>query len=62
MRYSLISSAYRDVFGIERSSEHEPYNYHYTGMQMLEIYELIDTKPINKDLVKEKLRNGKGRV
>lgn len=60
IKYSAISTVYRDIFGIERSRDIEdPYVYHFTSMQMLEIFELIFDKPINKEKVISKLRCGK---
>lgn len=58
--YNNISTVYSDVFGIDRSKDSEDiYMYKFTGLQMLEIYELINSKPIHKEKVLERLKSGK---
>jgi len=54
---SVMSAIYRDVFRVGRPLD--DYVYHYTAMQMLEIFELIMTAPINKDKVINRLSKGK---
>jgi|GEM_PF-5804586 len=58
--YHVLNSIFKDIFqeDIIKDSE-EAYMYKYTGIQMLEIYELINEKPIRKDKVLEKLRKGR---
>ena len=58
--FKKVNAVSRDVWGIDLASDSDdPYMYHYTGLQMLEIYELINEKKIRRELVLEKLRNGK---
>jgi len=58
--YEKISHIYRDLFGVEvNQTDSETFSYRFTDKQMLEIFEIIFDKPINKEKVIEKLRNGK---
>ncbi len=54
---AVMSSIYRDVFNVGRPLDEHVY--HFTAMQMLEIFELIMTAPINKDKVINRLSKGK---
>ncbi len=56
-RINAISTC---IWGVDfSSSQHEPFAYSYTVLQMLEIFELITDKPIKKELVLEALKKGK---
>lgn len=54
---AVMSSIYRDVFNVGRPLDEHVY--HFTAMQMLEIFELVMTAPINKDKVINRLSKGK---
>lgn len=58
--FKKINAAARDIWGVDYSSNpDDPYVYHFTSMQILEIFELIFESPINKNKVIQKLGHGK---
>jgi len=56
---SVLSSIYRDVFGVEKPEKESPFNYRFTDGEMLEIITEVNRKPINKEKVLWFLLNGK---
>lgn len=58
--YNIIQYVYKDIFKADNmESSPDPYIFKFTATEMLEIYELINERPINKSKVLVKLRSGK---
>jgi len=58
--FNKINMVSRDIWKMDLSDDsEEPWLYRYTGLQMLEILELILEKPISKEKVIDKLKSGK---